>query len=43
MKQYKIMLPGVAEAKEFVAAATKCDFDIDVYYNSCLLYTSRCV
>ena len=32
MKQYKIMLPGVAEAKEFVAA-TKCDFDIDVYYN----------
>ena len=27
MKQYKIMLPGVAEAKEFVAAATKCDFD----------------
>ena len=33
MKQYKIMLPGVAEAKEFVAAATKCDFDIDVYYN----------
>ena len=33
MKQYKIMLPGVAEAKEFVAAAIKCDFDIDVYYN----------
>lgn len=33
MKQYKIMLPGVAEAKKFVAAAGKCDFDIDVYYN----------
>lgn len=33
MRQYKIMLPGVAEAKEFVAAATKCDFDIDVFYN----------
>lgn len=33
MKQFKIMLPGIAEAKEFVAAATKCDFDIDVYYN----------
>lgn len=33
MKQFKIMLPTVAEAKEFVAAAAKCDFDIDVYYN----------
>lgn len=33
MKQYKIMLPSVADAKEFVAAAAKCDFDIDVYYN----------
>ena len=33
MKQYKIMLPTVAEAKMFVAAAAKCDFDIDVFYN----------
>ncbi|WP_394525892.1 HPr family phosphocarrier protein [Lacrimispora sp. JR3] len=33
MKQFKIMLPTVAEAKEFVAAAGKCEFDIDVYYN----------
>ena len=33
MKQFKIMLPNVAEAKNFVAAAAKCDFDIDVYYN----------
>ncbi len=33
MKQFKIMLPTVAEAKKFVAAAAKCDFDIDVYYN----------
>lgn len=33
MKQFKIMLPTVAEAKEFVAAAAKCDFDVDVYYN----------
>lgn len=33
MKQFKIMLPAVAEAKEFVAAAAKCDFDIDVFYN----------
>lgn len=33
MKQFKIMLPTVAEAKNFVAAAVKCEFDIDVYYN----------
>lgn len=33
MKQFKIMLPNVAEAKEFVAAASKCAFDIDVHYN----------
>lgn len=33
MKQRKIMLPTVADAKEFVAAAGKCDFDIDVFYN----------
>lgn len=33
MKQFKIMLPTVAEAKKFVVAATRCDFDIDVYYN----------
>lgn len=33
MKQFKIMLPNVSEAKKFVAAAAKCDFDVDVYYN----------
>ena len=33
MKEKKIMLPSVEEAKHFVAEATKCDFDIDVYYN----------
>ena len=40
MKQKRILLPTiddakmfVAEAKHFVAEATKCDFDIDVYYN----------
>ncbi|MBS6647058.1 MAG: HPr family phosphocarrier protein [Clostridiaceae bacterium] len=33
MKQRKIMLPTVKDAKDFVAAASKCDFDIDVYYN----------
>lgn len=33
MKQKRIMLPTIADAKEFVAAAGKCDFDIDVFYN----------
>ena len=33
MKQKKIVLPTIEAAKAFVAAATKCDFDIDVYYN----------
>ncbi len=31
--QYKIMLRP-SEVKEFVQAATKCDFDIDIAYNS---------
>ena len=30
MKEKKIMLPS---AKHFVAEASKCDFDIDVFYN----------
>ena len=33
MKEKKIMLPSVEEAKHFVAEASKCDFDIDVFYN----------
>lgn len=33
MKEMKIMLTSVAEAKNFVAQASKCDFDIDVFYN----------
>ena len=33
MKQKKIVLPTIEAAKAFVAAATKGDFDIDVYYN----------
>lgn len=33
MKEKKIMLPTLAEAKRFVEEATKCDFDIDVFYN----------
>ena len=31
MKEKKIMLPSAA--KHFVAEASKCDFDIDVFYN----------
>jgi len=37
MKQFKIILPTVAEAKMFVAAASRCDFDIDVFYNRVII------
>ena len=33
MKQKRILLPTIDDAKMFVAAATQCDFDIDVYSN----------
>lgn len=33
MKQRRIMLPTIEDARKFVAAAEKCDFDIDVFYN----------
>lgn len=33
MKQRRIFLPTVEDAKAFVSAASKCDFDIDVFYN----------
>lgn len=33
MKERKIMLPTIEDAKAFVSAASKCDFDIDVFYN----------
>ena len=33
MKQKRILFPTIDDAKMFVAAATQCDFDIDVYYN----------
>ena len=33
MKQKRILLPTIDDAKMFVAAATQCDVDIDVYYN----------
>ena len=37
MKQKRIMLPTVEEAKEFVATASRCDFDIDVFYNRIII------
>lgn len=33
MKQKRIMLPTIESARKFVTAASKCDFDIDVFYN----------
>lgn len=33
MKAKKIMIPTIADAKRFVEEATRCDFDIDVFYN----------
>ena len=36
-KQRRIMLPTVADAKEFVSVAGKCDFDIDVFYNRIII------
>lgn len=33
MKQKRIMLPSIEDAKKFVSAAEKCEFDIDVFYN----------
>ena len=37
MKQRRILLPTIEDAKEFVAAASKCDFDIDVFYNRVII------
>lgn len=37
MKQKRIKLSGIADAKEFVLAATKCDFDINVFYNRVII------
>ena len=33
MKQKKIKLESVDDARAFVKAATKCDFDVNVFYN----------
>ncbi len=33
MKQRKIMLKTIEDAKQFVNASMKCNFDIDIFYN----------
>lgn len=33
MEQAQIKLKAAEEVKEFVKAASKCDFDIDIFYN----------
>jgi len=37
MKQKRVFLATIEDAKQFVAAATKCDFDIDIYYNRIII------
>ena len=37
MTQSKIKLNATEAVQEFVNAATKCDFDIDIYYNRFLI------
>lgn len=32
--KYEIKLSATEDVKEFVESASKCDFDIDVFYNS---------
>ena len=33
MKEKKILLTSLEEAKRFVTEASRCDFDVDVFYN----------
>ena len=33
MKEKKILLTSIEEAKRFVTEAFRCDFDVDVFYN----------
>lgn len=37
MKERKIKLFAADDVKEFVRAAEKCDFDIDVFYNRVII------
>ena len=33
MKEKKLLLTSIEEAKRFVTEASRCDFDVDVFYN----------
>ena len=37
MSQCKIKLTAKEDVKEFVDAASKCDFDIDIFYNRIII------
>ena len=37
MKQKRIFLPTIEDAKKFVEAASKCDFEIDIFYNRIII------
>ena len=37
MSHCVVRLNGTEEVEEFVKAASKCDFDIDIYYNRFLI------
>lgn len=37
VKEKRIKLSNFADAKQFVLAATGCDFDIDVFYNRVII------
>ena len=37
MTQRKIRISTIAEAKDFVARASECDFDINIFYNRVII------
>lgn len=37
MKQRKIKISSIAEAKDFVSRAGSCDFDINIFYNRVII------
>ena len=43
MKERKIRLKTVQDAKDFVAKAVKCDFDIDVHFNSSFIIVGKSI
>lgn len=37
MNEHQIMLNATEDVQEFVNAASKCDFDIDIFYNRIII------